>query len=76
MLRGCKRGKEVGHKKFVIEPKLDHLLSHAKATFHSPKGTIHSEWEMKDNFKTIEFQCEIPFDTEAKIILHGAQGEI
>lgn len=65
-----------GYKKLVIEPKIDHRLTYAKALVESPKGTVRSEWKIKDDLSTVEFYFEVPFDTEASVILPPAKGDI
>ncbi|PRY75089.1 alpha-L-rhamnosidase [Alkalibacterium olivapovliticus] len=65
-----------GYERFVIEPKLDHRLRYAKAAFYSPKGKIISGWKITGDSATFTFDFDIPFDTEAVVVLPAALDQI
>jgi alpha-L-rhamnosidase len=56
-----------GKNQFILAPKPNNLLNHAKASYRSIFGSIKSEWFIEKG--NIEFHFEIPANTQAKILL-------
>lgn len=63
-----------GFKKFVLSPMPNGQLKYAKGSFNSPSGLIKSSWNIKDNGE-LEFEFNVPFNTEAIIKLPDAKIE-
>lgn len=61
-------------KSIVLCPNPDQRLGFAEATFESPMGRIVSAWKYDGN--EILFMFEVPFDTEAEIILPDGRREV
>ncbi|MDX2109356.1 MAG: family 78 glycoside hydrolase catalytic domain [Verrucomicrobiota bacterium] len=55
------------YKHILLRPHPGGSLTHAKATLQSPRGTIVSAWELKDNGLNLQF--EIPANTSATLAL-------
>ncbi len=60
-----------GFRKIKLAPKPHGSLKYAKAEFYSPCGLIKSSWELQDDGR-LSFQFEVPFNTEAQLILPDA----
>jgi Bacterial alpha-L-rhamnosidase. len=60
-----------GFRKIRLTPKPHGSLKYAKAEFNSPCGIIKSGWRL-DNNGALTFEFEIPFNTNAEIILPDA----
>ena len=63
-----------GFKKFRLSPAPDYQIASASAVLHSASGRIASSWEIKDG--KLHFRFEIPFDTEAEIVLPDADAAV
>ena len=68
-----------GFARFRLAPKPDPSLGFARAVFHSPAGTIESEWAYEGD--TLRYRFKVPFGATAVLALAGeaeaglAQGE-
>ncbi len=59
-----------GFRKVVISPKPNYRISWINCTLHTASGCYHIEWEVKPEQITLRLQ--IPFHTQAKVILPDA----
>ncbi len=58
-----------GFRRFRLAPKPDASLGFAAGVFHSPAGTIESEWAIDNN--TLRYRFVVPFGTAAVLQLPG-----
>lgn len=63
-----------GFKKVRFEPKPDGRLQFFQCSYDSASGTYVSNWEVKEE-GDLHFSFEVPFDTEAEIVLPDYEGE-
>ncbi len=63
---------EPGFKSFIIEPMIYGKLFYAKASLDSAMGKIRSSWKRDEN-DHISIEVEVPFNTQAKLILPYAK---
>ena len=64
------REEAAGFKKFLLSPQPDYSMQHAAACLSSASGVIRSEWSLEG--ERLHFVFEVPFDTEADIVLPDA----
>lgn len=57
--------------KITVRPYTDRRLGYAKGSYTSPFGKISSAWKYTDD--SVEFEIEIPANTQADIILPGGE---
>jgi alpha-L-rhamnosidase len=65
---------EVGFKKIIMKPAFKVDLSHVKASYQSPYGTIKSDWEKKDGQLT--WNVSLPGNTSAIIYIPAEVSEV
>lgn len=63
-----------GYQEFVIEPVIGGSLTHAKAVYESPYGTIRSAW--KRTREQIDYSVEIPANTSAVVQLTACEQDL
>ena len=58
-----------GYRHFVLRPTYGGSLTHVKGSLNSQSGLIESEWSLSDNGKTFTYDCVVPANTSATLML-------
>ena len=58
-----------GYRHFVLRPTYGGSLTHVKGSLDSQSGLIKSEWKLSDDGKVFTYDCTVPANTSATLML-------
>ncbi len=58
-----------GYRHFVLRPTYGGNITHVKGSLDSQSGLIESEWTLSDDGKTFTYNCTVPANTSATLML-------
>ena len=59
----------VGYQHFVLRPTYGGSLTYAKGSYLSQSGLIESEWKLSEDGKTFTYDCVVPANTSATLMI-------